>query len=199
MPFPVKSDVEQVLKPFSPAIVDIMRGAWSDWRASPYPALWEHKRTRANFVWAQMVVRARDTFQDNPSIHIIERNETLKYLADDLVLFRLKKGDGNGISANIPTQEVLIFHDHEQNLLGLPEVQRVDIVYQLNRLETEIRDIIVVARDEGHVVWTYSLLERADSVEALPIPEAEPTADLTAHKLVRARLVQVDEDTKLPR
>lgn len=196
MSIPVKAEVEGVLDPLRPAIVDIMRGAWSDWLGSPYPGQWEHKRTRANFVWAQMAVRARDAWYDHPSIHIFDRNETLKFLANDRVLFRLKKGDENGIAANIPTQEVLAYHDHGQDLFGLPEVHRVDVVYQLNVLETHIRDIMVVARDDGHVVWAYSLLESADGVEALPMPTTEPPAVAPARRLVRARLAQPNENAK---
>ena len=89
------------------------------------------------------------------------------------------------------------FHDHDQDLLGLPEVHRVEVVYQLNRLETEIVDVIVVARDDEVVVWTHSLLDASKAVVPLPMPmpSDEPPA-IPARRLVRARDASEARDRK---
>ena len=112
-------DVRTVLEPYEATIIDIIRQAWRDWIDSGFGAVWEFKRNRANFVWAQMAHYAREVFGGEPDVHIVEKDETLKFLVDDRVLFRLKKGDEVGLTANIPTQQVLAYHDHDQDLFGL--------------------------------------------------------------------------------
>ncbi|MEM1105758.1 MAG: hypothetical protein AAGH87_05155 [Pseudomonadota bacterium] len=196
MPAPNEDDVKRVLEPYSGIIVSIMRRAWEDWLNSGYAATWEFARARANYISAQMAFYAREAFEDEPGIYIVEKDETLKFLADDRVVFRLKKADEAGLTANIPTQQVLAYHDHDQNMLGLPEVQRVDAVYILNTLETDIHDIFVVARDGKQLAWTYSLLDGAEGVVALPLPEASPPDVAPGRRLVRAKALGKDAETK---
>ena len=188
MPVPRSEIVQPIIDNHREAIVAVVLGAWQDWIASPHPGIWRQSRSRANFVWEQMIERVHLSFDGKSGIHIIEGHATYKFLIDDTVLFRFKKGDETGLSANVPTQHALAFHDHDQDLLGLPKVHRVEVVYQLNRLETEITDIIVVARDEDAVVWSYSLLNAAERIAPLPIPapSGEPQTRPARH-LVRPR------------
>ena len=163
-------------------------GAWDDWLASPHLGIWRCKRSRANFVWEQIIERAHLAFDGSRSVRIIDGQETFKFLVEGRVLFRFKKGDEAGLTANFPTQLALAFHDHDQDLLGLPKVHRVEVVYQLNRLETEIVDIIVVARHEDVVIWAYSLLDSAEGVVPLPMPAPDgETPALPTRRLVRPR------------
>ena len=162
MPVPRKEIVQPIIDKHREAIVTVVHGAWQDWIASPHPGIWRQSRSRANFVWEQMIERAHLSLDQYSGVHIIEGHATYKFLIDDTVLFRFKKGDETGLSANVPTQHALAFHDHDQDLLGLPEIHRVEVVYQLNQLETEISDVIIVARDEDAVVWSYSLLDSAE-------------------------------------
>ncbi|WP_370235357.1 MULTISPECIES: hypothetical protein [Henriciella] len=196
MAAPIEAQVRPILQPYAATITSIMRRAWADWMESGYAAAWEFKRARANFVSAQMAHYARESFDGEPGLHIVEKDETLKFLADDLVLFRLKKADDTGLTANIPTQQVLAYHDHDQNLFGLPEVQRVDAVYILNTLETDIQDILVVARDGKHLAWTYSLLDGAEGVESLPLPKTSPPDAAPGRRLVRAKAPEKGAETK---
>ena len=178
MSVPRKEIVQSILNGQTDSIVAAVLGAWRDWLSSPYNGRWRCRRSRANFVWEQIIERAHLLFDGVPDVEIIEGHETFKFLVNDRVLFRFKKGDAAGLSANVPTQLALAFHDHEKNLFGLPAVHRVDIVYRLNRLETAIDDVIVVAREEDKVAWTFSLLH-SDSVAVLPpspAPSNEPDA-----------------------
>ena len=188
MPVPREDCVQPIITQHSERIVAAVLGAWDDWLTSPHPGIWRCKRSRANFVWEQIIERAHLAFNGLPGVRIIGSNETFKFLLDDQVLFRFKKGDESGLSANVSTQLSLAFHDHDKDLLGLPEVQRVDIVYQLNQLETDITDVIVVARDGDLVVWFYSLLNSVAAVTPLPMlaPSGEPTT-LPIRRLVRPR------------
>jgi hypothetical protein len=192
MPVPPQEEVRAVLDPTRDVVLDVILGAWRDWRDSPQSGTWRCKRSRASFVWEQMIDRAHRAFDGNGRVRILDGHETFKFLVDGRVLFRFKKADEVGLSANIPTQLALAFHDHDQNLFGLPDVYRIEIVYQLNQLETDVVDILVVARDEDWIVWTYSLLNRDDAV--IPLPIAEPPAQpRPAARLIRPRASDSDE------
>lgn len=196
MPAPNQDVVEDVLSPFSDVIVDVFRQSWQDWIDSGFQSTWEFKRTRANFVWAQMAIRAKEVFEHYPDVRIIEENETLKFLVSDTVLFRLKKGDKSGLTANIKTQLVLAYHDHDVDLFGFPEIHRVDIVYVLNTLETDIYEILVVGRDGDRVEWTFSLLSSGEGVVELPMPSDPPSDAAPVRALVRPKATQKGADTK---
>ena len=186
MSVPPRAVVQPIIDKHRGSIVAAVLGGWDDWLTSPHPGVWRCKRSRANFVWEQIIERAYGAFDGSPDIRIIRGHETFKFLIDDRILFRFKKGDGNGLSANLPTQFALAFHDHNQDLLGLPEVHRVEVVYQLNRLETQIADVLVVARVREVVVWTCSLLDSAAGVTPLPMP-APGQPPFPARRLVRPR------------
>ena len=128
-------------------------------------------------------------FDGTSGVYVIDSHATFGFLIDDRVFFRFKKGDANGLSTNVRTQLALAFHNHDQDLPGLlPEVERVEVVYQLNRLETQIIDIIVVARNGDIVVWTYSLLDTVASGMPLPMPvPSGQSPRLPASRLVRPR------------
>lgn len=187
MAFPQQADVEDVLRPHSDALVAIVKSAWSDWLSSSYIVDWRTKRGRANFVWEQIIGHANRHFLTASDVRILPAPETCNFLVRDSVLFRFKKADDVGLSKNIQTQLALAFHDHEQCLFGLPEVARVEIVYILNRLETDIKDICVVAREGSQIMWRFSLMDMAIISAPLPFPTAPPLVDKPASSLVKPR------------
>lgn len=174
MPTPDQAIVKPIIDEVRDVIVSIIHEAWDDWMESDFVGVWRCKRSRANFVWEQIIGKAYTALIELESVHIIEGAETLKFLMKDQVLFRFKKADDAGRTANVATQMALAFHDHDQGLFGLPEVQRVEVVYKLNKLETAVQDICVVARDGDNIAWEYSLLDVEDVVAPLPMPEPEP-------------------------
>ncbi len=174
MVIPNEAIVRSIMDEIRGPVVAAIRMAWDDWLASGYMGVWRCKRSRANFVWEQIIQHANRLLQDHDSVRLIERCETVQFLVRDRVLFRFKKADEAGRSSNIPTQLALAFHNHEQDLFDLPEVQRVEVVYKLNRLETQIDDICVVARDGEKVAWQYSLMDVEEAVVPLPMPEPGP-------------------------
>jgi hypothetical protein len=174
MPIPSKSTVRPILDEIRDQIVTAIQGAWDDWLASHYNGVWRFKRSRANFVFEQIIDRAHASLLDHDAVHVIDAHETKKFLVRNTVLFRFKKADEAGRSSNVATQLALAFHDHEEDLFGLPEVQRVEVVYKLNRLETQIDEICVVARDGDQIAWEYSLLDAGEDAVPLPMPEPKP-------------------------
>lgn len=185
MPIPNQAIVKPIIDEISDSIIAIIHESWDDWMASDFSGVWRYKRSRANFVWEQIIGKAHAELTELEGVHIIDGTETLKFLINDQVLFRFKKANDAGRTANVATQMALAFHDHEQDLLGLPEVQRVEVVYKLNKLETAVSDICVVARDGDRVAWEYSLLDAADVVVPLPMPEPEPARP--AAKIVKLK------------
>lgn len=185
MPTPNQTVVAPILGEISNEIVEVVQAAWNDWLESDFLGVWRCKRSRANFVWEQIIDRAYKALSEREKVHIIEASETIKFLIDDQVLFRFKKADESGRTANVATQMALAFHNHDQDLFGFAQIQRVEVVYKLNKLETAIKDICVVARDGDHVVWEYSLLDADDVVAPLPMPNPEPVRP--AAKIVRLK------------
>ncbi|RVV97937.1 hypothetical protein EKE94_10730 [Mesobaculum littorinae] len=174
MPIPSEATVRPILGEIGAPIVAAIYEAWEDWLGSDRNGVWRYKRSRANFVWEQIIERSNNALLDHAAVHVIEGHETMKFLVRDTVLFRFKKADETGRSSNVATQLALAFHDHDEELFDLPEVQRVEVVYKLNRLETQIEDICVVARNGDQVAWEYSLLDADEATVPLPMPEPKP-------------------------
>jgi hypothetical protein len=194
MPSISKSETKALLDDHREAIREIMFGAWEDWTQAGFAGSWRCKRSRANFMWEQIVARAHGVFHDDKRIKILRKNESYVFLLDETLAFRFKKSDEQGMTANVPTQAAIDFHDPECELPGLPEISRVDIVYVVNKLETAISDILVVGRDKGEITWTFSLLDGADVV-ALPVRVSNAPEDQgAARRLVRPKLDKASSD-----
>lgn len=171
-----EAEVRNILSGVEPALLDIVRGAWDDWKQSPHKAQLRYPRTRANLVHEFMVQRAVRAFDGDPDIHIIHQDETAKFLFQRQLLVRLKKGDANCLGCNIETQAVLAFTDPQMTIPGLPDVQKVDIFYVLNSIETEVDWIAVTARDNGTRLWTYDIEDRR-TAPVLPLPQPQQPSE----------------------
>lgn len=177
MPSHSKQAIDSQLRPYFPIFASIMIGAWADWMASGHVGVWCN-RSRATFVWEQMIARAQVALALHPEVTILPRRESYIFLVKGAVAFRLKKSDARGLTSNYPTQAAIEFHDPQSQLPGLPEVARVDVVYVLNKLQTAVADVLVVAREKDEILWTLSALDADSNVVALPvaapIPDAAP-------------------------
>ena len=107
------------------------------------------------------------------ALRAIIKDETAKFLFDDRLLVRFKKDDGSGLGSNIETQAVLTFTDPQLVIPGLPDVQKVDVVYRLNDLQTKIQSVAVSARDNAVRLWSYEIDDRRGA-PVLPLPETAP-------------------------
>lgn len=180
-----KSEVESILEPYAARLSSIAVEAWHDWMTSDRQ-YWRAKRSRANFVWEEMIQRAHLAFAGDPRVTILPRHESFLFILDGTLVFRLKKGDEAGAACNVPTQAALAFADPQRDLAGIPEATRVDILYVLNRLESAVIDVRVVARNREQIAWQFSLMPEADVVP-MPLPEAEHEVVAPARRsLVRA-------------
>lgn len=184
MATPDLETVQSALSPLEPILTQSFMQAWKDWQAAG-KTQWT-KRGRANYVWEEAVHHAKISVAQMSDVTIVPKNESYHFLVKDTVAFRLKKADSSGFTSNYPTQEAMAFHDPQLPLTGIPAEHRVEVTYTLNRAETDITDVLVVARSGDQIAWTYSLL-RTNSVTSLP---SKPAKDMPATKTGKTGLVR---------
>jgi len=188
---PVEADIRQLLKPREPVINRLYLDAWDRWCKIPGRAAL-YRRVRAGLIHNFVMNAAPTAFAPDRGIHVIERRgyETLLFLVDDRLLFRFKMGDSHGISSNIETQTELAFTDPQESLalLDLPDVQRVDVCYVLNMIQTKIDRVLVVARDGPGAIWSYQIYPEPKEERApvmLPMKPRLPKGSSSADNVVR--------------
>ena len=168
MPIPDQARVETLLAPHHQTLVGVVNRAWARWLANPERAVL-YRRARAVLVHNYAMLEAMPGL---PGIKTIEKpaHETAFFLVADELVFRFKKGDQKGLSSNIGTQAALDYNDPNEclSLFVFPNLIRVDVVYALNELETKISDVLVVARDNERVAWSFSILARDAAVVEPP-------------------------------
>jgi hypothetical protein len=190
MPVANQQTVKRILAAREPVVTDIVLDAWDQWWNNPErPMLF--RRTRATLVHNYMMNLSGSGFAGDRGVYLVQKQESLFFVADQLLVFRFKKGDVIGLSSNIETQAALAFNDPQQMLPELPDLDRVDIAYVLNPLETLVDRILVVARDSSRVVWSYSIYPRAagaaQSPATLPIQPVPPASADTVVRLPAAK------------
>ena len=180
-----QSEVENRLAPFIPSIQKVILEAWADWMASGKSGRWKRRRSRANYMWEELVCRAEATFAGHPDVRIHPKNQSSWFVIDDVV-YRFKKSDSSGYTSNVPTQAALDYHDQQEDLPGIPAIQRLEITYVLNTLETAVQDILLVARHQGRVLWRSSILRKDEGGNVVPftVPDA-PTPSDTVPKTIK--------------
>lgn len=166
--------VRAVLAKYETIIFQAVHGGWEDWHALPlggrlmFPA-----RSRACLVYDFIVQRAMSALADDDAVRVLTRDETAKFVFEDMVALRFKKATDNGLGSNIQTQATLGFVEQQQELPGFPNVHKVEVVYVLNRLQTQIEQVLVVARDGDVCLWNY-VLAPDTTAEIIPLPLTSP-------------------------
>lgn len=180
-----QAEIEARLKPYMPRIVRVILDAWADWMVSGKNGRWKRRRSRANYVWEELACGAEAAFTHDPSVRVHPKHQSCWFHIDDVV-FRLKKSDSSGLTSNYPTQAALDYHDQQEDLPGIPRVQRLEVTYVLNKLETAVQDILLVARDQGRVLWCSSLLRNDEGGNVVPIMvPAAPQPPAPAPKTIK--------------
>jgi hypothetical protein len=190
MPVPNIDEVKALLASRERALSQVVLMAWDRWWQNPDRLAMSFKRTRATVIHNFMMNLAPEFFADDDGIRPVYGQETTYFVAEQSLVFRLKLGDGCGISRNLETQFSLAYTDPQQSLPGIPDLARVDVVYELNALETLVANVAVVARDCERAAWQYSIYPRADA-DSFPIflPTA-PAPPSPANNVVRLPVVK---------
>lgn len=187
-----QDEVQTLLKAIQAPLTRVVMGAWADWREVAPKIGRRFARTPANVIYERMIARAVSEFESMPGMHILSGHQTVHFVYQDAVRFRFKKGDEKGLSRNYPTQMALAFNDQTSDLFGAPTITRVDIVYQLDGLQTRVTDVSVVARHDMSVLWSYSLTAmESKSAEVIAFT---PKAPSPVESLVRPKVQQPEQE-----
>lgn len=174
MPIARIESVQPVLDQFAKRLRGVLDHAMDDWLKLPSRSELLYARTRANYIFDRIVHHALLEFDGDGAntVKALPEAQTVKFLFRNSVVARFKKGNANGVGSNIPTQAVMDFIDPQGCFAGIPEIHRVEIVYQLNVLGTGYAEVAVVARDRKTRIWAYPLDGR--SAEIIPLPTRTP-------------------------
>jgi|JI6StandDraft_1071083.scaffolds.fasta_scaffold292450_1 hypothetical protein len=174
MPLADEQTVRAALTPYQSLLFRAVHGGWEDWRALQlggrllFPA-----RSRACVVYDFIAQRAMSALSDDQSVRTIRRDETVKFVFAETVVLRFKKANDNGLGSNIQTQATLGFVEQQQQIPGLPNLHKVEVVYVLNRLQTRIEQVLVAARDGDDCLWNYDIAPDSGA-KVIPLPMPAP-------------------------
>ncbi len=174
MAIAIYENVREVLRPEREAKIHrAFMKAWDDWESMESKALFSRfPRTRANVLHERLVDRMQEAFNDDAGAHAFFKDETMKMVFDDRLVVRTKKADKSGLGSNIATQAVFDYCEPQADLPGFPDHQKVEILYSLNKLQTGISGIAVVARDGDKKMWEYSVNGAEGGAVVVPLPPA---------------------------
>lgn len=192
-----EDDVRAIITPVREAkIYRAFQEAWADYiQDRARYKLWP--RTRANMVFERIAVRLQEQFVDDPGIYFDFANETVKLTIDQKLLARCKKANGKGLGQNIPTLANDLFCEQDMFAAVAP-LDKVEIVYVVNSLGTEIRRVMIQARDGDVRLWAYEIddtaLASTAPVISIPTPVTPPALVPDASDLVNPRTKPAAED-----
>ena len=169
----VREKVEPILDVFAARLRSVLDRAMKDWVATPGRAKFIYNRTSANVIFDHIIRHALAEFDGDgdATVKALREPQSVKFLFHSTILARFKRGNARGIGSNIETQAVLDFVDPQGSFAGLPELHRVEIVYQLDILGTGLAEVSIVARNKWKRIWSYPLNGRpAATVIHLPTP-----------------------------
>lgn len=183
------SEARSLLEPLHNRILDVVEGAWAEWRAvrafrqsQQYPPML-YDRSVANYVF-DAISRLAAVFAADPTVHVVREAQTFKLFTKGMCI-RFKKAGEDGLGCNIKTQAAMAFMDADGALPGLPpETPKVEIVWMPNELN-DLGSIFVVARDGDTLIWKYEI-SRGEATAPIPLPPRQPD-DPKSGSLVKAK------------
>jgi hypothetical protein len=188
MPHPLKEHVQADLEEFHHRIRGVVERAWAEWRAvagfrvDNKFAPFLYSRTIANIMFDAIAQNAIAEFAEDTSVHIEIETQTIKLFFKGTVLARFKKGDDNKLGRNIPTQAALAFEYVDAVFPGLPpETAKVEFIWRANEINTQLKHVLVVARDGDKLLWDYEIGELPAAGLGTVIPFINQPSPPTAH------------------
>jgi hypothetical protein len=184
-----ESVVRDELRPYEHRIHRVIDQAWADYLTTPFRHRFLFARTRANIVFDLIAGYLLEEFDEDPKVKIINKDETIKVMINDRVLFRIKKANESGLGSNVPTQAVMEFILQESLFAGiLPEVVKVEICYFEDQVGAEIASVAVTARDCDSLLWSYEINRHepgavgAEIIDFPPLPGDDKPPEVTPRK-----------------
>lgn len=199
-----KDEAEILLAPYADRLLEVFKKSWDDWlnRLKQNPSCC--KRGRSNFIWDQVIHHAKREFGLEPdhkfAIYPYNNNQTYNFIVEQKLVFRVKKGKNSRRSSNIPTNMSLGFHDPNESLPEIGSLPRIEIQYELDKLESSIIDIVAVARNRNTVVWDLSLKYRGNSELPInstsPVNPSTPSTRIVSSVKKRVKLKSANSDNE---
>ncbi|MEI8702294.1 hypothetical protein [Mesorhizobium sp. ISC15] len=141
-------------------------------------AWWRRTSTTRAVMWENSVQAVLAELSVDEGIRPVPHDDTVSFIADDLVRFRLKKAALSLFTSNFPTQLADLFHIHQADMFGHVGHHRVEIVHVFNRFQTALDWIGVVAREKNEILWKFELPQGGAAVVALPpVVPTKPASD----------------------
>ena len=181
MPVPLEDHVRQVLLEnergtrFFSAISD----GWA--RAiAKYPDRdrWRRKSTFRAVVWEEVIDELAIAVSADAALKWLPHQDTVSIIAEDEVLFRLKHADMALTTSSYPTGEAQAFDDHDKNLYGYKNLQRVRLCYVPDQFETKVVWSGVAAHYLGVFLWNIELNKTGALAPLERLPLQEPALDI---------------------
>ena len=198
--FPSETFVRSILAPHEPRIAGIYERAWAKVSAMPERASFDLKRTVATVMHQMTMNELRAEYHGESGVHLMEGHETIRLLVGRRVAIRLKKMDERGYTRAAPTQATLAFTTPALPLPfsseDFPDLCAVDVGYVLNELGTRLEDILVAARDQDAVLWSYAIDRGAPATAGATLFPA-PVAPTSPASIIR--VTGADADRKRTR
>lgn len=168
MSHPNADDVYRHLERFEQVLMSLHLKAWDRLISNTaWPTL-VFQRTGSGLMHDFIAQEASTALDALPGIRRITHDKSVRYLVEDKVLFRFKRGTRSGLGSNIDTQANDDFIDAKVDLLGIAHIWKVELLWYPNRLRTKLDRVEVSARDGKRRLWAYTLGKRPDA-ETLPL------------------------------
>lgn len=168
MSYPTAEEVYRLLARYEQPLMSVHLKAWDRLVSNTaWPTL-IFQRTTSSMMHDFIVQEAGVALDDLHGMRRIAHDKSVRYLVEDKVLFRFKRGTRNGLGSNIDTQANDDFIDAEVDLLGIPQIWKVELLWYPNRLRTKLERVEVSARDGKRRLWGYTLGNEPD-IRALPL------------------------------
>lgn len=176
MSFPSADEVYRVLQRYEQPLLTVHMKAWERLVSnSAWPTL-VFQRTASGMMHDFIVQEASATLDELADVRRVSHDKSVRYLVENKVLFRFKRGTRSGLGSNIDTQANDDFIDAEVDLLGIPQLWKVELLWYPNRLRTKLDRVEVSARDGKRRLWVYTLGREPD-IATLPLFQpADPAA-----------------------
>lgn len=197
MPVPLEDHCRQTLleNEIGAKIFASIHKAWQKFeKEHPDRGTWVSSRTSRSMFWEFAIKELLSLSTSEANLTYVEHQNTVSFILEDEVLFRIKHAKPDLKTANVTTGESVDYHDHEVDLFGRSGLQRVFLCYVLNPYETQVAWIGVAAYNKSkNLLWRIEL-DNAGAVA--PIPSLLEDEDIDTARQVKIKgLSTEDEET----
>lgn len=200
MPTPDESLVRRVLarNGRDARIRACIEKAWTDVKTKyAERSRWRRKSTTRAVMWEDSVDAVAAALDGEDGVVILPHKDTVSFIADDMVFFRLKKAATSLFTVNFPTPLANLFHSHDADLFGYVGHHRVEIVHVFDRFQTALDWVGVVAREKNRVLWKYELPNRGAAVVTItPTAPITPASDAVLRPVGTPDIKKTDDEAK---